>query len=104
MNRRILSVMFLVIAVAACRQDRQVFRGNGQLAHVAGGLTLSGERDGVWVYFDDDGSIVYDELIGGVSYMRTGVYRNGQRIGSPTEAELEDAVETARRIMDQRSR
>lgn len=104
MSRRVTSVMFLLIAVAACRRDRQLFRGSGQLDHVAGGLTLSGERVGVWVYFDDDGSVVYDELIDGVSYPRTGVYQDGKRIGNPTDRELDDARKTARRIMDDRSR
>lgn len=78
---------------------------NGQLKFVAGGHDANHTRNGVWVYFTQTGDILYEQTYSdGSTYLRTGVYESGKRVRLPTEQEILEARETARRIMEESAR
>ncbi|NUP95438.1 MAG: hypothetical protein HUU28_04665 [Planctomycetaceae bacterium] len=87
----------------ACGRYREVFHGNGQIALVKTGSTnLSGEREGLWVYYDEEGELLFEQSYGSESYLRTGVYENGVRVRLPNEEELAAAAAIAERKMKNR--
>jgi hypothetical protein len=76
-SRALLATCGLAAAmlVAACGVSSNTYYGNGQLLVLSGASDANREREGLWVYFNEDGSVrLDDETIDGVVYQRTGVY------------------------------
>lgn len=88
-----------VMVVSACGVESNTYYGNGQLLVLPGAENENREREGVWVYFNEDGSVkLDDDQIDGVTHERTGVYAHGHRVRMPTDVELESArLEAMRR-------
>ena len=68
---------------------------NGNFRVLAGSEDSSGRMEGPWMFLDRDGSVLYTEMVQGVSCNRTGFYIHGQRTRPLTS---EEEREQLRRI------
>jgi hypothetical protein len=99
---RRLFVVLAITAASACGIQSNTYHGNGQLLVLPGGHDKNNEREGVWVYFNEDGSVkLVDDQIDGVTYERTGVYEHGHRVRMPIDAELQSARVEAERMTNE---
>lgn len=90
-----------LLAVGACGIQSDTFHGNGQLLVLPGESDSNGDRQGVWVYFNDDGSVkTDDDEIDGIVHTRTGFYEHGVRVRMPTDSELDESMLEAKRMTD----
>jgi len=107
LTSRLLAILVCALLGVACPGVDVTIRSywpNGQLQFVEGGHDANNVRTGVWVYFSEDGSILYEQSYSdGATYERTGVYESGKRVRLPTEQEIANARLAAERIMKERA-
>lgn len=88
------------VLVASCgKVTSRTYWPNGRPLFVSDGYDEKNERHGVWVYYTEDGQLMYTQTFDGVDYDRTGVYEHGRRVRLPNEQELAAAKAKADELM-----
>ena len=94
-------IVALLVLTPSCWFESTMWYESGMLYHVPGRL-VGDRREGAWLYFRGDGTVLDSVTIDGVEYDRTGFYENGQKVRELTEEELRRLVRKAMDKMAER--
>jgi hypothetical protein len=87
-----------LVALSSCGGEWTVrgHHSNGQLCLLEGESDWRGLREGLWVYYDENGKELFESKRHDGSLLTlTGIYKGGARIGLPTDEQLKEARERA---------
>jgi hypothetical protein len=84
----------------SCWHTSDTYYPNGQLMVLPGDYDASREREGVWVYFESDGTPRLQKGADAVQNWPSGFYQHGEKVRELTKEELDAAVLRAKRKME----
>jgi|SRR5882672_5824179 len=83
----------------SCTDTSDTYYPNGQLAVLTGDYDANRQREGVWVYFESDGTPRLQKGTDAVQNWPSGCYSHGEKVRELTKEELDAAVLRAKRKM-----
>lgn len=84
----------------SCTHTSDACYPNGQLMVLPGEYDADRLREGVWVYFEEDGTPRLQKGTDAVMNWPSGYYSHGEKVRDLTKDELDAAVQRAKRKME----